>query len=343
LRVLALTNMWPSPARPWLGAFAAVQMRSVEEAGVEVHVEFVDGSQGLRAYVRAALRMLGRNFRRGEFDLVHAHTGHCGLLACLQRRMPVVVSYVGYDLNGVRRPDGRLTLKTRIERLMFRRLPSLGAATITKSARLEAELPRRARQRNVVLPNGVDRELFRPMPREDARGELGWPDDEVVVLFASDPKTAGKRFELAEQAVARAAERDERIRLRVFAGLEHARVPLAMNAADALLLTSVAEGSPNVVKEALACDLPVVATDVGDVPLVLRGVSRCAVVPVDSAPEAVADALVDVLRDAPARNDGRRKTEYLAADAIAARLVEVYQRVAGEAPARRVVERQPAW
>jgi hypothetical protein len=91
LRVLALTNMWPSPSRPSLGAFAAVQMRSIEDAGVEVRVEFVDGSRGLGAYLRAALRMLGRNLRRSEFDLVHAHTGHCGLLACLQRRSPVLV------------------------------------------------------------------------------------------------------------------------------------------------------------------------------------------------------------------------------------------------------------
>jgi teichuronic acid biosynthesis glycosyltransferase TuaC len=343
LRVLALTNMWPSPSRPWLGAFAAVQMRSIEDEGVEVRVEFVDGSRGLRAYVSAALRMLGRNFRRSEFDLVHAHTGHCGLLACLQRRSPVVVSYVGYDLNGVRRPDGRLTPKSRVERLLFRQLPRLGAATITKSSRLEAQLPARARERNVVLPNGVDRQLFRPMPRTEARAELGWPDDEVVVLFASDPGIMGKRFELAEQAVALAVSRVERIRLRVCAGLEHARVPLAMNAADALLLTSVAEGSPNVVKEALACNLPVVATDVGDVAVVLSGVSRCAVVPVQSGPEILADALADVLRDAPTRSDGREKSAYLAADAIAARLLEVYQRVAGEAPAARGVVRQPAW
>src|SRR5262249_11389781 len=136
LRVLALTNMWPSPERPALGAFAALQMQSIQDAGVEVDVAVVAGHRSRRAYVRAALRMLRLNAIPRESDLIHAHTGHCGLLARLQWRYPVLVSYVGYDLNGVRRADGRRTLKSRLERAVFRQLPRSGVATLTKSTRM---------------------------------------------------------------------------------------------------------------------------------------------------------------------------------------------------------------
>src|SRR5207245_4840997 len=118
----------------------------------------------------------------------------------------------------------------------FRQLARVVPATITKSARMEELLPRATRSRNTVLPNGVDRSLFRPLPRDEARQRLGWPEDEVVVLFAGNPSFARKRLELARQACALAAEEIEKLRYRVCARLEHAAVPDWMNAADVLLL-----------------------------------------------------------------------------------------------------------
>jgi glycosyltransferase involved in cell wall biosynthesis len=180
-----------------------------------------------------------------------------------------------------------------------------------------------------VLPNGVDRTLFQLMPREAAREQLGWPIDEVTVLFAGNPDVARKRFALARAACEHAARDVQDLRLRVCTGLEHAAVPALMNAADTLLLTAIAEGSPNAVKEALACDLPIVATDAGDVSELFAGVSRCRLVPVSADAHAVAEALVDVLRDAPQRSDGRRSTSHLADEGIAAQLAAIYGRVAG--------------
>src|SRR5262249_43359863 len=181
----------------------------------------VAGHRSRRAYVRAALRMLRLNIMPRKYDLVHAHTGHCGVLARLQWQYPVLVTYVGYDLNGVRRADGRLTLKSRLERAVFRQLPRSGVATVTMSARLETQLPSRYRSRNAVLQNGVDRSVFRPMPRDVARARTGWPDEELVVLFAADPANAVKRFSLATTAVEIAAAQMPGIRLRVCSGVEH--------------------------------------------------------------------------------------------------------------------------
>jgi glycosyltransferase involved in cell wall biosynthesis len=269
--------------------------------------------------------MLLLNLAPRRYDIVHAHTGHCGVLARLQRRVPIVLSYVGYDVYGKVLGDGSVTLKSRVEAAFFRRLAPHVDATVTKSAAMEQLLPGRARPRNTVLPNGVDRELFREVPRNEARAALAIDDRELTVLFAGRTDTARKRFALAEAACRLAAERLPLIRLRACEQLAHDHVPLWMSAADALVLPSLAEGSPNVVKEAHACNLPVVATDVGDVREVTEGVTRCRVLPRDVTVAELAGALVDVLRDAPARTDGRGKTIHLAAETIAERLIAVYE------------------
>ena len=334
LRILAVTNMWPTPNRPWYGVFVASQMQSVAKAGAAVYVHFVDGRRTRLAYLSSALRMLALNFQRKRFDIVHAHTGHCGVLARLQRRYPVLVSYVGYDLNRVAKAGGGFTRKSRIEAFLFRNLARFVDATITKSAAMERRLPARARSRNRVLPNGVDRSLFRPIPRDTACRELGWPEDEVTVLFGADPNKVTKRFDLAQEACRLASVQLPRLRLRVLYGRDQAVVPVWMNAADVLLLTSSSEGSPNVVKEALACNLPVVSVNVGDVGDLLSGVRLCRVVERDADPSTLGEALVEVLRSVPVRSDGRARTRHLSDDLIAARLTAIYRELIASAEAR---------
>jgi glycosyltransferase involved in cell wall biosynthesis len=302
-------------------------MRSVADAGVGVDVMFVDGRTSRMAYLRAATKAMALNFRRRRYDLIHAHTGHCGAVARLQWRYPVLVSYVGYDLYGKPRACGGITIKSRIEAALFRQLSRFVRSTITKSSQMESLLPAASRPRNTVLPNGVDRRMFRPIQRLAARRRLGWPDDELVVLFAADPAVSRKRYDLARAGCEAAATDVSALRLRICSGRRQEELALAMNAADVLLVTSIAEGSPNVVKEALACDLPIVTSDVGDVRTVLDGVSRCRVIPADPDAVTVAAALRELLAEAPARSDGRASSTNLAVDVVAAQLVAVYERV----------------
>jgi hypothetical protein len=116
-RVLLVTNGWPTENRPWYGIFTKRQVEGLRGVGVEVDVLFVDG-RCRGAYLSAARRILGLNLRSLSYDLVHGYTGHSGMLACLQLRYPVVMTYVGYDL------DAHLgdaeTTRTTIERLLFR-------------------------------------------------------------------------------------------------------------------------------------------------------------------------------------------------------------------------------
>ena len=160
---------------------------------------------------------------------------------------------------------------------------------------MERTLPAAVQRRNTVIPNGVDPDRFLPIERGEARRQLGWADDERVALFAADPAVERKRHWLASAACERAARELDGVRLEVAANVPPDRMPVLMSAADCLLMTSVHEGSPNVVKEALMCDLPVVATPVGDVPERLADVD-----PSWQAEDeiALAEALVECLRRA---------------------------------------------
>ena len=300
------------------------QVKSLHGVRVEPTVLPIDGR--MRSYMHAAFSILALNFQKEKYDVVHAHTGHSGVLACLQVRSPVVLSYVGYDLDST---SDRERLRRKVERVIFRYLSSLVAASIVKSERAVERLPLRGRARATVLPNGLDRDLFRPLPLAEARTILQW-EDEPVILFAADPGRPVKRFELAAAAVAEARKHIPTARLVVCDGVPPNEVPLWMNAADVLLLTSSSEGSPNVVKEAMACNLPVVSVDVGDVANVVGEARNCYVVPAD--PSSLGEALVRALMALPERSDGRERTDHLDERRIAKRLRHVYEAAAARGP-----------
>src|SRR5581483_95626 len=146
----------------------------------------------------------------------------------------------------------------------------------------------------VVIPDGINFELFYPIPREEARARLGWDRDRNYVVFANNPAIAVKNFALAEAALARLRERGIEAELVVANGLPQEKVVHYINASNALILPSIAEGSPNVVKEAMACNVPVVATNVGDVAQVLAHTDGCSVCPRDA--DDLANGLEKALR-----------------------------------------------
>src|SRR5581483_499662 len=136
----------------------------------------------------------------------------------------------------------------------------------------------------------VDLDRFRPMDRSSCLEQLGWPADRKYVLtYGTD---AGKRLDLAHQAVNLVAAGTP-VELKILSGVDHSLVPIWLNAASVFLVTSSAEGSPNTVKEALACDLPVISTDVGDVRERISAIEGCAVV--SPEPTEIVDALRRVL------------------------------------------------
>ncbi len=172
-----------------------------------------------------------------------------------------------------------------------------------------------------MLPTGVDTERFKPLPRAQARAELGLDPDGTYVLFAADPARPEKRFDRAQQVAGDA-------RLLTLGGVPPERVPLFVNAANAVLVPSEREGFGLATLEALACDVPVLATPVGIAPEALAGVTGTLCAPFDAA--IWTRALEPSLAAADPRIDGRVRAQQFSADAAALRVIDAWRHLLGQ-------------
>jgi len=320
VNVLVVTNMWPSPERPHWGAFVKSQADSLAALGCTNTVYEIEGWRSTGAYARA-LAELPRAALACGAELVHAHYGLSGA-AATRVPLPLVVSYCGDDLLGRPTASGRLSWKSRalipVSRWAARRAEGL----IVKSEELRRALG--AELGAEVIPNGVDLARFAPEPRERARESLAWRVNGGVLLFAADPEEERKNWPLAVEATRLLTERGLDVRLEAVHGRPQTDMVRAMNAADLLLLPSFHEGSPNVVKEAMAVGLPVVSAPVGDVAERLREVTPGAVVA--RTPQAFADAAAAILATGARSNGRERVASTLSLDAVAKRVLGVYER-----------------
>jgi teichuronic acid biosynthesis glycosyltransferase TuaC len=307
MRALIVTNMYPSPDRPALGRFVADQVQALQRTG-EVELEvfpFAPGSYG--AYVQAGRRLRGR-YRGDRFDIVHAHFGLTEWPALAVRARARLVTLHGTDLAHPR---------SRAVTLAGLRLNDLVAVV---SQPLAAAVPRwAAPPRPAVLPCGVDLHRFQPIDRASARARLGLDVDSPYLLFAADPARPEKRYDLA-----RAAAGDTP--LLTVGNVDPAQVPLWVNAANAVLAPSDREGFGLAVLEALACDVPVLATPVGIAPEALAGVAGtlCASFDVAVWRAALAPHLAS---PDPRLEGGRARAEEYSSDRMAVRVLEAWRRL----------------
>ncbi len=331
--VLYVTNMWPDTVRPVYGIFVKRQIESLRDAGVRCDVLYVRGYQGLHVYGLAAGWFFVRRSRlRERYSLIHAHAGETALVIAPATGISKIASYCGDDVLGQAHPDGSFSSAARLRRWVIRQSGRACTATITKSVEMAASLPTSVRTDNTVVPNGIDEQAFRPADRGDARRDLKWDQDERIVIFvATRPHEPRKRLDLARAAIAEAELEVGHIHLVVAEDVAPSELPIMMNAADCLLLTSRMEGSPNAVKEALMCNLPVVSTDVGDVAELLKDVTHSAVCEARAAD--LGAALADALRSGQ-RSNGREIRANLTQSTIARRILEIY-RAAGYQPCGR--------
>jgi glycosyltransferase involved in cell wall biosynthesis len=321
LHVLMITTAWPTPGRARTTYFIRRQAEFLQAAGVDVDVFHFKAAKSPWNYLLGWLRVR-RQMATKRYDVAHAQFGQSGLLA-LPKRVPLVVTFRGDDLQGMLDPEGRLTLPGRLLKFVSQMVGRCADAAIVVSEHM-AELLHPS-VRTHVIPSGLDFGLFRPIPQEEARRHLGLPPDKRLVLFVGNPDLPRKRYGVAKQAVA-ILNRSLPAELLIAWGTPHNEVPFFMNAADALVFTSRQEGSPNVVKEALACNLPVVSVRVGDVPLRLWGVEGCELCE-DDRPETIAAALARVLRR-NRRVAGRDAVRDLEESHLTQQVISVYRSVA---------------
>ena len=252
---------------------------------------------------------------RGEYDLVHINSGMIAPLGLLQPKRPIVLTLWGDDLLG----DRLGGYQPAITKLCAKRCDH----TIVRNEEMQAALPCEAE----IIPSGTDMSKFRPILQNRARAEVGWSPDSRHVLFPYPKNQKKKRYPVAKRVVESVDSRlDVQVTLQVVDNVPHERMNLYYNAADVLLLPSLREGSPNTVKEAMACNLPVVSTDVGDVRERLAPVSNSYVCSDESELE---DAVASVLENG-ARSDGREYIEEVSLERMGERLVRIYESLVGE-------------
>jgi glycosyltransferase involved in cell wall biosynthesis len=311
LRALIVTNMYPGERDPACGSFVRDQVEALRRLpGLEV--ELFAFSPGLRSYPRAA-RALRRRHRGQHFDVVHAHFGLTAWPARVLRGAPLALTMHGTDLHHPR--SGRLTRAA----LRFVTLPAAVSRALAGEVAGAG-----ARRRVAVLPCGVDLDRFAPLSRAEARRRLGLDPERPYLLFPADPARAEKRHDRAVELADATG-----VRLLTLGRIDPADVPTWVNAANAVLVPSEREGFGLAALEALACDVPVLATPVGIAPLALAGIEGTLCAAYDLA--AWREALGPHLTTADPRIAGRDRAALFSADRMAERVAAAWRGVvAGE-------------
>jgi teichuronic acid biosynthesis glycosyltransferase TuaC len=266
--------------------------------------------KGISGYL-SCLPGFRKKIRDFKPDLIHAHFGFSGLFANMQRSVPVITTYHGTDIN----EGGYKIFLSRISMALSRFNVFVSESLFLKSSYRKGNY--------MIQPCGIDLGKFAQMPKADAKARLGWNDEARHILFAGAFNNYKKDYPLAAEAVSLLKECD----LVELKGYSREQMCLLMNAADALLITSLKESGPQVAKEAMACGCPIVSVDVGDVRKLTAGISGCYLT--SREPGDIADALSKAV-SFEGKIEGRQRLLDMALDnlSIAKRIAGIYKSVA---------------
>jgi glycosyltransferase involved in cell wall biosynthesis len=324
VKILAITNMYPSLQRPGSGVFVEQQIKGLLSRGLDVRVMFFDRrKEGASVYYRISA-LLQRQLADFAPDLVHVMYG--GVMAdqvTKQRGLPpTVVTFHGSDLLGENLSGLARKLISRYGVHCSRKAARRVEGIIVVGRHLLKALGAGIAATKVqVIPCGIDLERFKPLDQQQCRERLAWQPADFHVLFATSEGDPVKRPELARAAVGLLHGKYGDVKFHVLSGTPNSEVPYWLNAADVLLLTSKHEGSPTIVKEALACGLPVVSVPVGDVRERIAGIDGCHLAEPESEDLARKLELVYKIRQ---RLNCDEKLQDISNQTIAARLEHFY-------------------
>lgn len=308
MRVLIVTNMYPTRERPEFGVFVRDQLEALGRIdGVDVDLYVVEGG-GMQAY-RKAIRPLKRHLASREYDIVHAHYGLTGWVARRAKAKPLVVTFHGTDLRHEKVGKWSRRLANRVDQ----------AAVVSEDLGRELADVKRFKRPLAVLPTGVNLHRFKSSDRQAARRALGIDPEGSFALFPADRARPEKRFDLAQQLAASIPD----LELLTLGGVDPDVVPTYINAADVVIVPSDQEGFGLACVEALACDVPVIATPTGIAPTILPEVGGTYCLAWDLAQWSA--AVQRVLDDPDPRVSGRAVADRLSSDQMARRAVNVYR------------------
>ena len=286
------------------------QGESLKKEGIELDYFAIKG-KGLKGYL-TSISELRKILKTDTYDIVHAHYWLSAIVASLAGAKPIVASLMGDDVKA----------SPYFKWIIYLFYYPTWSSIIVKSEDMHHAL--NIKKANII-PNGVDMNRFKPIDKAVALNEVKWDERKKHILFTSNPSRVEKNFELAQQAFDEI--NDENLELHYLKDIPHEKIPYYYNASDVVILTSLWEGSPNAIKEAMACNVPIVSTHVGDVEKVLSKTEGCYVSSFD--PKDFASKIKSAL-DFKERTTGRDDIDYLKSENIAKKIVEIYNRNKGK-------------
>ena len=291
-----------------VASFIVEQAEAVQQAGLEVDFFTIEG-KGWKGYL-SNRPLLIKKIKEFKPNVIHAHYGLSGLLANTQRKVPVITTFHGSDIND---PEVFRFSKWAI------RLSAWNIFVSEKNIQVA-----KVKHKYSLIPCGVNTNLFKPIDKQVARNELGLKPDEKLVLFAGSFDNPVKNSALALQAINFLPE----VRLLELKNYSREEVALLMNAVDVCLMTSLNEGSPQFIKEAMACNCPIVSVDVGDVKEQIEDVENCFIT--EARPEKIAEKIDTIFTNRSKRTNGREKLmkSGLEQSVVANQLIKIYRKYA---------------
>ena len=289
-----------------ISPFVKEQGDSLKEIGLDIDYFLIKG-KGITGYLKNYFNLI-RLVKKNTYDIIHAHYGLSGLLATFQSHVPVVITFHGSDVN-LNRTNFYLSFVA----------SRLSDENIFVHKSLSKKLSLSSDQAEII-PCGVNLNLFKPIDKLASRDKLGLDHNYNYVLFSSSFNNKIKNAALAKLALSNF----ENIILLEMKGYSREEVHLLMNAVDILIVTSHSETGPLVVKEALACNCPIISTDVGDVKELANGTKNCYIVEYDA--KQIEKSIRDIL-SSNKKSDGRAAVKHLSLEKIATDVYSVYKKV----------------
>lgn len=267
MKVIFVTPEWNSSNTPSVATFLVNEKNALEQFGVEVEVFHFTGNKNPINYLYSWIKF--RIFlNNSAYDIIHAQWGQSALLA-FPKKAPLVITHRGGDLEGIVDQKGKITISGRILRLLSQIMGLMANKVIIVSESLAKYL---WVDKFEVIPVCLNLAIFKPIDQYYCRSILGLDQNKKYVIFPNNPNRVEKRFWLAQESIRLC---NSPVELLVISGIPHSQMPYYFNAVDVLLITSKYEGSPTVVYEALACNLPIVSVNVGDVHSRINGIEGC--------------------------------------------------------------------
>jgi len=323
MRVLWTHNF--DPSNSFAGVFMYVFAEGMKRQGVNIEFKYLGNLRHPKGIIQAikSVNNIGQ-----EYDIVHAQFGSaCALATSFMKDVPKMVSLRGSDWNTY---DDRINFyywHTRLAHFMTRKSLNRFDSIVTMSNMMKKSVLKKFPNKICqTLPDPFDLNKFKPANKVELREKLGFPgNSEKWILFNSvDINKPIKRFDLAKSALSIAQKTHGHIRVRVASNIPYSQMPDFVASCDLILCTSTAEGWPNSVKEALACNIPFVSTDVSDLSEIASKETSCRVCPPD--PVILADAICEVL-SMPPDHRLRKYVEDMNIDNTCTKLLEIYNQI----------------